>query len=71
MTDTAPCCVPPPACSFARHPEVAMLHRWLDGWKGIGLVVAGMERQGCDVTLTCYPQGWRGTLLRREGKDKK
>src|SRR5262245_17593351 len=47
-------------------PEVAMLHRWLDSWKGIGMIVTGMERQGDDVSLTRYPQGWRGTFLRRD-----
>jgi hypothetical protein len=35
-------------------PEVAMLHRWLDSWKGLGLIVTGMERQGYDVSLTRY-----------------
>jgi hypothetical protein len=49
-----------------RPPEVAMLHKWLDSWKGIGAIVIGMERQGYDVSLTRYPQGWRATFLRRD-----
>ena len=27
------------------------LHAWLDNWRGIGLVVAGMRRQGYRVSL--------------------
>jgi hypothetical protein len=27
-------------------PELRLLHRWLDSWRGIGDVVAGMVRQG-------------------------
>jgi hypothetical protein len=27
-------------------PELRLLHRWLDTWTGLGLVVAGVERQG-------------------------
>jgi hypothetical protein len=46
------------------HPsEVAMLHRWLDSWKGLGAIVTGMERQGYDVSLTKYAQGWRATFI--------
>jgi hypothetical protein len=29
----------------ATEPELLMLHRWLDTWDGIGLIVAGMQRQ--------------------------
>jgi hypothetical protein len=29
-----------------RAPEVQILHRWLDTWTGVGLVVVGVERQG-------------------------
>jgi hypothetical protein len=46
-------------------PEVAPLRRWLDSWTGLGAVVAGMERQGYDVSLTRYPEGWRSTFIRR------
>jgi hypothetical protein len=25
------------------------VHKWLDSWSGLGLVVAGMTHHGCDV----------------------
>jgi hypothetical protein len=43
-----------------------MLHRWLDSWRSIGLIVTGMERQRFDVSLTRYPDGWRSTFIRRD-----
>ena len=49
----------------ARHdqPEVRMLRRWLDTWTGVGLMAAGMARQGYDVQLTRYAeQGWRANF---------
>lgn len=46
-------------------PELALIHAWLDNWTGIGLIVAGMARQGYDISLTRYDeQGWRATFLR-------
>jgi hypothetical protein len=40
-----------------------MLHRWLDTWDGIGLIVAGMQRQSSDLQLTGYGDGhWRATF---------
>jgi hypothetical protein len=27
-------------------PELRLLHRWLDCWRGVGDVVTGMNRQG-------------------------
>jgi hypothetical protein len=30
------------------------LRRWLDGWRGAGVIVEGMERSGWDVSLTRY-----------------
>jgi hypothetical protein len=35
----------------AAAPELALVHRWLDSWAGIGLVVAGMAHQGYQVSL--------------------
>lgn len=29
--------------------ELRLLHRWLDSWRGIGDIVAGMGRQGYDL----------------------
>jgi hypothetical protein len=35
-----------------RAPELRLLHRWLDCWRGIGDIVVGMHRQGWDLQLT-------------------
>jgi hypothetical protein len=43
-----------------------MLHRWLDSWRGLGLIVEAMERRGWDVSLTRYAEGWRATFLARD-----
>jgi hypothetical protein len=44
-------------------PELRLLHRVLDGWAGIGLIAAGMQRQGYDLQLTAYGDGhWRATF---------
>ena len=43
-------------------PVFQSLHQWLDGWKGIGDLVTGMTRQGYDLSLTQYPDGWRCTF---------
>ena len=32
-------------------PELALVHRWLDSWSGIGLIVVGMTHQGFQVSL--------------------
>src|SRR6266446_2603191 len=47
----------------ARAPELRRLHRWLDTWRGIGDIAAGMHRQGYDLQLTEYDErGWRATF---------
>jgi hypothetical protein len=33
-------------------PELQLLHRWLDSWMGVGLIVVGVERQGLRFSLT-------------------
>jgi hypothetical protein len=39
------------------------LHRWLDSWRGIGDLAAGMHRQGFDLHLAQYAEeGWRCTF---------
>ena len=44
-------------------PEIRLVHRWLDSWHGIGLIAAGMHRQGYDLQLTQYDdRGWRATF---------
>ena len=47
-----------------RTSELALVHSLLDSWCGIGLIVVGM-RQGFDLRLVSYPQGWRATFLHR------
>ena len=34
-----------------RETELRLLHRWVDSWSGIGLVVAGVTHQGFQVSL--------------------
>jgi hypothetical protein len=37
--------------------------QWLDRWAGVGLVAAGMARQGFDLELTRFgDEGWRATF---------
>jgi hypothetical protein len=40
-----------------------LVERWLATWSGVGLVAAGMARQGYDLSLTRYDDlGWRATF---------
>jgi hypothetical protein len=42
---------------------LADCRRWLDRWSGVGLVAAGMARQGFDLELTRFgDEGWRATF---------
>jgi hypothetical protein len=34
------------------HPEVNVLHRWLDTWTGLGLITVGVERLGLWLALS-------------------
>jgi len=43
-------------------PELGMVREWLGGWRGVGLVVAGMARQDFDLELRGFPRGWRATF---------
>jgi hypothetical protein len=45
-------------------PAFQALHQWLDGWKGIGDIEAGMRRQAYDLYLARYAEdGWRCTFF--------
>jgi len=47
-----------------RSPELRLLHRWLDSWTGLGLVVVGVERQGLRFSLTHIADDeWRATFM--------
>lgn len=44
-------------------PALTTLRAWLSTWTGIGLIAAGMARQGYDLQLTRYDdRGWRATF---------
>ena len=44
--------------------ELDLVHRWLNTWAGLGLVVAGMTHQGWDVQLTAYSgRDWRANFF--------
>ena len=48
-----------------RAPELQLLHRWADNWRGVGDVIGGMERQGFRLHLTNIELGtWRATFSR-------
>jgi hypothetical protein len=42
-----------------RAPELRLLHRWLDTWAGLGLVVVRMVRQGWDLSAPGLASGSR------------
>ena len=47
-----------------RAPELRMLHRWLDAWRGVGVLTAGLHRIGYDLTLIQQSdEGWNATFF--------
>jgi hypothetical protein len=43
---------------------VQLLHRWLDTWTGVGLVVVGVERQGLRFSLSHIAErSWRAVFM--------
>jgi hypothetical protein len=47
-----------------RAPELRLLHRWLDTWTGLGLVVVGVERQGLRFSMSHIAEGeWRARFM--------
>ena len=60
------------ALGFARvppdAPELRLLHRRLDCWRGIGDVVVGMKRQGYEVSLGDHGSGqWIAVFYQGQG----
>jgi len=44
-------------------PELALVRRWLDSWRGVGRIAEGSHRAGWDLQLTEYGDGhWRATF---------
>ena len=43
----------------AEAPELALVHRWLDNWHGVGLLSVGLHRTGYDLDLRQYGDGHR------------
>ena len=44
-------------------PELALVHQWLDSWRGVGLLAVGLHRTGYDLDLRQYGDGhWRATF---------
>jgi hypothetical protein len=51
------------AATASTGPGLDDCRRWLDQWSGVGLVAAGMARQGFDLKLTRYgDEGGRATF---------
>jgi len=47
----------------AEAPELALVHRWLDSWRGVGLLAVGLHRIGYDLDLRQYGDGhWRASF---------
>jgi hypothetical protein len=45
-------------------PELQLLHRWLDNWTGVGLITAGVERQGMRLSLSnIADEEWRAVFM--------
>jgi hypothetical protein len=48
----------------ARAPERHMLHRRLDTWTGVGLIIVGVERHGTRLSLSHIADGeWRAMFM--------
>ena len=47
-----------------RAPELRLLHRWLDTWTGLGLIVVGVEQQGPRFSMSHIAEGeWRARFM--------
>jgi hypothetical protein len=43
-------------------PALTTLKDWLASWSGIGAIIAGMTRQGFNVEVRQFPEGWRANF---------
>src|SRR5262245_33269932 len=43
-------------------PEVVPLHQYMDSWRGVGDIIAGLHAQSFDIEMQQFPQGWRVNL---------
>jgi hypothetical protein len=48
-------------------PELRLLHRWLDGWRGVGDVITGMKRQGYEVSIGDHGGQWIAVFYEGHG----
>ena len=48
-------------------PELRLVHRWLDSWAAIGLVVTGMTRQGFQLGLDQRTGAWLAVFYSGSG----
>jgi len=55
------CLVPP------TEPELQLLHRWMDCWRGVGDVVTGMTRQGFEISLGDHGGQWIAVFYEGHG----
>ena len=46
-------------------PAAIALATWLDSWRGVGAVVAGMRRLGYDVEMKQFGEHWRANFRMR------
>jgi hypothetical protein len=43
-------------------PVAVLLATWLDSWRGVGALLAGMTAQGYNVEIKEFPEGWRANF---------
>jgi hypothetical protein len=43
-------------------PVATLVATWLDSWRGLGAILAGMTAQGFNVELKEFPDGWRANF---------
>ncbi len=48
--------MPPRPKKLVARASWPLVHVWLDTWTGVGLIAAGMARQGYDIGLARYDE---------------